>query len=111
MVRMRRNGLVSVRWKCGEVGFQNGYYGRNLAAKKPQWAEKLIGREIYQYTMVIMREYGGDTKGRKINSRKTTGRNAKRPWGARRRLEIDRSKSVAAKHEKRSDESRHRESV
>ena len=52
-------------------GFQDGKYGRHLAAMRPSRTEKLIGRQIYQYALVIMREYGNDTNRSKINSRKT----------------------------------------
>ena len=39
------------------------------------------------------------------------GKNAKRPWGSKGRLEIDRSKSAVANHESRGGEARPRESV
>ena len=55
--------------EVGAEGFRDGKYGRHLAAMQPQWAAKLIWWEIYQYTMGIMREYGNDTKGGKVNSR------------------------------------------
>ena len=64
-------------------GFQNGKYGRHLSAKNPKWAAQLIGRKIYQYTMVIMRGYGTDSKGRKINSRKTTGEECETALGGK----------------------------
>ena len=62
--------------------FQNGKYGRRLAAKNPQWGAKLIGKLIYKYTLVIMREYGYDAKGGKINSRTTVGQECETAlWG------------------------------
>ena len=65
----------------GAEGFQNGHYGRNLAANHPKWAAKLIGRKIYHYTLAIMRGYGNDTNGSKIHSRKTVGQECETAMG------------------------------
>ena len=67
----------------GTECFQDGKRGRHLAAKHPSWTSSLIGRKIYQCTMAIVREYGNDTDGRKINSRKTAGRSAKLSWASK----------------------------
>ena len=69
------------RLGSGGGGFQNGKYGRRLAVRNPQWGERLIGNQIYQYELVIIREYWDDAKGGKINSRETVGENAKKSWG------------------------------
>ena len=59
--------------ELGEEGFRNGKYGSHLMAKNPHCAARLIGKQIYQYALAIIREYENDTDGRKINSRKTVG--------------------------------------
>ena len=106
-------GLVSCHrlGSGGEEGCQEGKYGRHLSAKHPHWAERLIGKEIYQYATVIMREYGNDTKGGEINSRKWAGESAKQSWGSMWRLEVNRSKYMVGKRESRIAGERSRASI
>ena len=66
--------------EVGSEGFQEGKYGRNLAAKHSNWEERLIGKQIYQYTLVIMREYGDDANGGMIDSRMWVVGDAKKSW-------------------------------
>ena len=67
--------------ETGADGIQDGKYGRHLAANHPSLAARL-GRGIYYDTMAIVRENWSDAKGRKIDSRKRWGGNAKRPWAS-----------------------------
>ena len=41
--------------EVGKEGFREGRNVRHLGAKRPSWAARIIGRQIYQFTLVIMR--------------------------------------------------------
>ena len=51
---------------------QEGKYGRNLAAKHPDWVADLVGAKIYQLATTMLRHLENDTNGRKINIRGTS---------------------------------------
>ena len=53
----------------GGYGFPQDQQGRHLEAKQGDWQERAIGDQTYQFALIILRERGNDTKGRKINSR------------------------------------------
>ena len=90
--------------ELGADGFQEGRVGRHLSAKHPSWAARSIGREIYLFTLVIIRGKGNDTKGRRINSRKLRNKNAIPPRGRQRRMGIDFSERAVSTPTSRSDE-------
>ena len=49
---------------------QEGKYGKHIAGKHQEWPAKLIGPHIYQVAMMmIQRDIGNDSDGRKPNSR------------------------------------------
>ena len=47
-------------------------YEMHLAVNHPDWGVGEIGTKIYQTAVVILRDIGNDSMGRKINSRGTT---------------------------------------
>ena len=48
-----------------------GKYDKNIAVNRPDWKVAAIGPNLYQSTMMILRESGYYSTGRKINSRGT----------------------------------------
>ena len=47
-----------------------GQYGKRRESKHPDYGgAEVIGAEVYQVATMILRDVGGDTKSRKINSR------------------------------------------
>ena len=96
--------------EVGAEGPHGGKYGRHLSANHPSWTARLIGRKIYQYAMGIMREYGNDTKGSKINIRETVARECETSLAIK-GMEIDIDRKAVAIHGRRSGESCSRKSV
>ena len=84
---------------------REGRNGRHLAAKRPAWAERRIGRQIYQFALVIARENGTDTKGSRIMSRKTVEYECEKAMGGRGRPGISFSNQSVSSHERWTDAS------
>ena len=49
-----------------------GGYEKHLSVKKPDWEAEVIAAMIYQSAVLILRESGSYSAGRKINSRGAT---------------------------------------
>ena len=47
----------------------DGRYEKHLAVKHPDWKVEAIGANLYQATVLILREIGAYSMGRKVNSR------------------------------------------
>ena len=48
---------------------QEGQYGKHLPRKRQDWRANAIGPQIYLFGMVIPRDIGGDSDGRRLNIR------------------------------------------
>ena len=63
-----------IRLGSGAGGFPQDQQGVTLAVKHEDWQAGAIGKQIYQFSLIVLRDIGNEPHGRKINSSGTAER-------------------------------------